>query len=385
VRRRLVSVAVVALSVALAATIGLAVVGGDAVWYLLVWGVPVISAATIGLLLRSRVPANPIGWLFVIVGSAEGLGIISEAYAVHVPPLPGALAAAVAANLLEPLPLLLLPALLLVFPDGRLPSRRWRPVVVLWGVAVAGIGLQIIVGAGEMSNYSGSAPTNPLGIGGGGGTIVGVVSVIAFYPLLVPITIAAAVSLVRRFRGATGDLRQQLKWFVAASVLLAATVVAGPLGLWTPWNGNLWLVVWALGLSLLVAATGIAILRYRLYEIDRLISRTLAYTIVTGLLAAVFFGLVILTTRVLPLSSPVGVAASTLAAAALVNPLRRRVQHLVDRRFNRARYDAEATVAAFTAQLRDAVDLDAVQGGLVDVVARAVQPAHTSLWIRPKR
>jgi hypothetical protein len=130
-------------------------------------------------------------------------------------------------------------------------------------------------------------------------------------------------------------------------------------------------------------ATGIAILRYRLFEIDRLVSRTLSYAILTGLLVAVYFSVVTLTTRALPFSSPVGVAASTLAAAALFSPLRRRVQILVDRRFDRARYDAEAIVASFSAQLRDAIDIGTVRDGLVDVVNGVVAPSHASLWIRP--
>ena len=128
---------------------------------------------------------------------------------------------------------------------------------------------------------------------------------------------------------------------------------------------------------------GVGILKYRLYDIDRLISRTLSYLIITGLLAGVFVGIVALATDVLPFSSPVGVAASTLAAAALFNPLRLRVQRLVDRRFNRARYDAEAIVAAFTLRLRDAVDLDTVRGELLAAVHGAVQPVHATVWIRP--
>jgi hypothetical protein len=129
---------------------------------------------------------------------------------------------------------------------------------------------------------------------------------------------------------------------------------------------------------------GVGILKYRLYEIDRLISRTLSYAIVTGLLVLVFGGIVVSTTDVLPFSSPIGVAASTLAVAALFNPLRQRVQRFVDRRFNRARYDAEAIVAAFSARLRDAVDLDTVRGDLVHAVERAVEPSYSSLWINSR-
>ena len=130
-------------------------------------------------------------------------------------------------------------------------------------------------------------------------------------------------------------------------------------------------------------SVGIAVLRYRLYEIDRIVSRTLSYALLTGTLIAVFAGLVLLSTRVLPFSSPVGVAVSTLAAAALFNPLRHRIQHIVDRRFNRAHYDAEALVAAFGTRLRDEVDVDTVLSELANAAGRSLQPAHVSVWIRP--
>ena len=128
---------------------------------------------------------------------------------------------------------------------------------------------------------------------------------------------------------------------------------------------------------------GVAVLKYRLYEIDRIISRVISYAIITAVLAGVFAGVVVLATEALPFKTPVAVAASTLVAAALFNPLRRRVQHMVDRRFNRARYDAEAVVAAFTARLRQTVDVDTLQGDLTDVVHRAFQPAHVSVWLTP--
>jgi hypothetical protein len=136
-------------------------------------------------------------------------------------------------------------------------------------------------------------------------------------------------------------------------------------------------------LAALPVGIGVGILKYRLYEIDRLISRTLSYAILTALLVGTFIGLIALTTNTFARSGRVGVAASTLAAAALFNPLRKRIQHLVDRRFNRARYDAEATVAAFTAQLRDAVEIDAIRADLLDAVNRAVQPTQASVWIKP--
>jgi uncharacterized membrane protein (DUF485 family) len=189
----------------------------------------------------------------------------------------------------------------------------------------------------------------------------------------------AAVLAVRRFRRATGQERQQFKWLAASALLLLVTFpVAAAFN-----SSYIAGIPFSVALVALPVSVGIAVLRYRLYEIDKLISRTISYAILTGLLASVFIGIVALATDVLPFSSPVAVAASTLAAAALFNPLRKRVQHLVDRRFNRARYDAEAIVTAFTLRLRDAVDLDTVRHELLGAVDGAVQPAHASVWLRP--
>ena len=167
---------------------------------------------------------------------------------------------------------------------------------------------------------------------------------------------------------------------LVASLVLSPTVPSGSSsGLWQVLVGS----IAPLGIAALPIGMGIGILKYRLYDIDRLISRTLSYAIVTGLLIGVYVGLVTLATRVLPFSSPLGVAASTLAAVALFNPLRRRVQRLVDRRFNRARYDAEATIAAFARRVRDDVDLELVSSEFVRAVQTSVEPAHVSLWLRP--
>ncbi len=176
------------------------------------------------------------------------------------------------------------------------------------------------------------------------------------------------------FRRSTGDERQQLKWFLACGGIAVTGLIIA-----TQSNTLGFLFVCVVFLPL---GIGFGILKYRLYDVDRLISRTLSYAIVTATLVGVFGGLVLLTTRVLPFSSPVGVAASTLAAAALFNPLRRRVQRLVDRRFNRARYDAEATVAAFGARLRDAVDVETVLDELGAAATRSLEPAHVTVWVR---
>jgi len=186
------------------------------------------------------------------------------------------------------------------------------------------------------------------------------------------------------WRRSSGERRQQLKWLASGAaaaivslVIGTAFATTGPATLVVEWVDN---VAWC-GLGALPVSMGVAILRYRLYEIDRIISRTLAYAAVTALLVGVYAGLVLLSTDVLSLTSTVAVAASTLAAAALFNPVRRRVQRAVDRRFNRARYDADKTVAAFAGRLQDAVDLDSVQADLAGVVQQALEPAHVSVWI----
>ncbi len=191
----------------------------------------------------------------------------------------------------------------------------------------------------------------------------------------VALVLSWVLRLLISYRGSAGDLRQQLKWLMVGGALCVVGILSGAL------LSGIASALFSLILAFPVCI-GIAILKYRLYDIDRLISRALSYLIVTGLLIGMYVGLVTLATRALPMSSPVGVAASTLAVAALFNPLRRRAQGLVDRRFNRARYDADATIAAFAAALRNEIDLDRVQRDLVEVVARSVQPAHVAVWIR---
>jgi hypothetical protein len=188
--------------------------------------------------------------------------------------------------------------------------------------------------------------------------------------------LVSVAALVVRFAKSSGEERLQLKWCAAAALLLVVIFVAS---IWS--NSAVVNVLLSLAFVCLYTAIAIAILKYRLYEIDRIISRTLAYAIVTGLLVGVYAGLVLLTTQVFRVHAPVAVAASTLVAVALFSPLRRRVQKAVDRRFNRARYDADQTVAAFAANLKDAVDLDAVRDDLASVVSRALEPSHVSVWI----
>ena len=196
--------------------------------------------------------------------------------------------------------------------------------------------------------------------------------------------LAAVLSLAFRYRRARTAERAQLKWLVYAGALIVAALLAeGPAErIMGPGNAanNLQNAMVSGAVALVPVAIGVAVLRYRLYDINRVISRTLAYAIITGVLAGIYAGLVLLATEVLHVHTPVAVAAATLAAAALFNPLRRRVQRTVDRRFNRARYDAEITVTAFAARLTNAVDLDAVRDDLAQVVQTALEPAHLTMW-----
>jgi hypothetical protein len=194
--------------------------------------------------------------------------------------------------------------------------------------------------------------------------------------LLSAALLVGVAALVVRFAKSSGEERLQLKWCAAAALVLVVVFVAS---IWL--NSAVVEVLQSLAFVCLWTAIAIAVLKYRLYDIDRIISRTLAYVIVTGLLVGVYAGLVLVATQVLSLHTPVAVAASTLAAAALFNPVRRRVQQLVDRRFNRARYDADQTVANFAARLKDTVDLDSVRADLATVVDQALEPAHVSVWI----
>jgi hypothetical protein len=329
-------------------------------------GLPLVPFAIVGYVVTRRQPRNPIGWILIGLGFMFLLGSDGGSYSYLVYRqgyhLPFARVAAflgafwVWLLVLGPLPIAL-------FPDGH-ASRRWRWVIRSYLTLCAGIMCFYVWQdiSGVTAQHIRIDPEGALqSTDAKGGGAFFVVALFAFW-------LAAVVKQVVSYRGANRERRQQLKWLLSGAVISIAGLVIG--------NGGFLLVV------ALPIAMGVGILKYRLYEIDRLISRTISYAVLTGLLVAVFLGIVGLTTRVLPFSSPVGVAASTLAAAALFNPLRVRVQRLVDRRFNRARYDADAIVAAFTLRLRDAVDLDTVRQELLSAVDGAVQPAHASVWIR---
>ena len=342
-----------------------------------------LSFAAVGLIVAWHRPANPIGWLMLILGVGFIFYIDCGLYNVLNYRLGHRLPLARVVLLLyhaesEP-DFGLVPLTILFFPDGRLPSSpRWRRVVAGY-VALAL--LDVIVQA-QMVVYA--LTHHRTQVNSSGQLLLSDGSYSAFFApvgLIFFTSWAVAVGYqVVNWRRARGERRQQLNWLMAGGAVALVSFIAA-IFLSAAHGG--WQVVANIlgcGLAALPAGMGVAILRYRLYEIERIISRTLAYTIVTGLLLGVYAGLVLLATRVLLVSSPVAVAGSTLAAAALFTPVRRRVQRVVDRRFNRVRYDADRMVEAFAARLKDATDLDTVRAELAGVVNRALEPAHVSVW-----
>jgi hypothetical protein len=353
---------------AIAASVAIALSGGET-WNSKLAFIPVeFAVAVIGALVAGRT-GNRLGWLFLVAGTVGAVAVLAAAYAGRLPgaSLPGAAWAGwtlpILVGLLQPL-LFLIP---LLFPDGRPPSRRWWPLV--WVAVAAGLGNMVCAALSDV-DFSSNFPRlrDPVTVVAPLGTAYNLAEEAGLLVFLV-----GAASMVVRFRRAGQEQRLQLKWFLYASVVSGVVV-------WVAALTNDPLPEFDAVFLLIPAAVGIAILKYRLYDIDRLISRTLAYAILTGVLVGVYAGLVLLATQVLGFHTAVAVAAATLAAAALFNPVRLRVQRIVDRRFNRVRYDADQTVAAFAAALRDAVDLDTVRDNLLTTVHNAVEPAHISLW-----
>ena len=338
--------------------------------------VGVVPAVAVGTLLAARRPGNPIGWIMLTIFLLAAAPVSDYAildYRMHHGTLPLGWVAVVLASA-WPILLVLITILLWVFPDGQLPSGRWRRV------SVALVASGVVLGLAASAKGAVAIARHDVRINASGNLTSPSTDVLAVLPAVLAFGLLASgltwlVVQVPRYRRSSGERREQLKWlYSGAIVFVLSFFIPGQAA------NNL---IGPFGAAALPVCIGVAILKYRLYAIDRIVSRVISYAVVTAMLAGVFAGLVLLTTHLLSGHSPVAVAASTLVAAALFNPLRKRVQHAVDRRFNRARYNAEAVVAAFTARLRGTVDLDVVQGDLVDAVHHTFEPAHVSVWLAP--
>jgi hypothetical protein len=337
--------------------------------------VMVAAYATVGALVASRRPRNAVGWLLCAVGLATAVERFTERYAPYAQAMD--LAGAKAADFLYAInPGILLAIFVpLVFPDGRLPSRRWRPLTWLVVAAVAVYVVDAALEPGGPDPLGVELPSN----------VYGVLVVLVIASLIVGI-LGAAASVALRLWRARGQERQQLKWLVYAT----SVVVIGALGaiLLPPPLGDVFWLVMLIGFAGMPVAMGVAILRYRLYDIDLVINRTLVYGSLSVLLAATYYGSVALLQGVFRAlaggQNTIAVVTSTLAIAALFVPLRRRIQGFIDRLFYRRRYDARKTLEAFSAKLRDETDLEALSDDLVGVVRETMQPAHVSLWLRPE-
>jgi hypothetical protein len=380
-RTRVLAAVLFAVAVAgLATAVVIALVAGiswaDAVGSFMVTnGAMGLGFAVSGVLLAWHRPGNPVGWLFLAAGVADATSaatVLLTAFGAEQGWGSGALGVLASVFTLSwPLAIgLCLPVALLLFPTGRPPSPRWR--WLLWAATVEGALFTLTFAAPGSTTFAGRVIRPEL--------------TLPYYHQLAPLWAAgslgysvimalAVASLAVRYRRAGDTERRQLLWLV-----LACVVVFAYAGLWWGLAGT-GPILGLLVIPLIPAAVTVAILRYQLLDIRLVLSRTLAYAIVSGVLVGVYAGLVLLATQALPFSGAVGVAASTLACAALFAPLRRRTQRIVDRRFNRARYDTDQAIAAFAGRLRDAVDLDAVSGDLAAAVQAALEPAHLSVWV----
>jgi hypothetical protein len=362
---------------------------GDTISELLIF-VSFLAFPLVGALIASRHPKNPVGWLCLAVGLFWTLIFLGDS----IPgsgPYPVTIAALTQAIWIPPVGLLGI-YLILLFPDGKLPSRRWRPLAWLSGVVMVLASLGITFSPGPLEGHPGVR--NPFGLEGAPWMATAVFIVLLLLPLCM---LASALSLVLRYRRSGGEEREQIKWIAfAASVvgLLYMITMVSSLTSSEVWGGAgtpLWLGLLQqaalVSFTAVPIAVGFAVLKYRLYDIDIVINRALVYGALTALLVAVYVGSVVLLQKAFRAlsgqESQLAVVASTLLIAAIFNPLRRRIQAFVDRRFYRSKYDARKTLEAFSAKLRDETDLDALSDDLVGVVKETMQPAHVSLWLRP--
>ena len=357
--------------------------GGDRGSGLFLWAIALVFSA-VGALIASRRPGNAIGWLFLGAGVAAGVSAVAGSYADYWvearvgPALLGKTAALYGD--LSWIPWILVPStfLLLLFPDGRLLSRRWRPVAWCAAAAIGGGFVAGVLHAGHMEDRP--QLTNPYGVKS---PLIDALQGLSWLLLVIAI-VGSVTSLILRFRRAHGEQRQQMKWLafagaVAGTFVIVFTVLYDVVG---EAVANAAIMLGVLSLPL---AAGMAILRYRLYDIDVVINRTLVYGALSATLAAAYLGSVLLLQLLLngvTGNSGLAVAASTLAVAALFRPARARIQDVVDRRFFRRKYDAAQTLEEFSARLRDQVDLGTLNAELSSVVHDTLQPAHVSVWLR---
>jgi hypothetical protein len=347
------------------------------------------SFMTVGAVVVSRQPHNRIGWLCCAAGLLGGLAAFSTEYAHSAlgpqgGSRPGGLAMAWLNAWVGTLWAgLVLSFVLLLFPTGRLPSRRWRPVAWAGAVCVTVLCLQQAVMPGPLEA---SGQPNPLGIDSARTALEWIYGLVTL--CFVVLMLLCAGSVVVRFRRAGGVERQQLKWFAAGAGQLAVllALALGLPGLWNRWVplpvGDL---VFGISFALIPVTIGIAILRYRLYDIDRLINRTLVYGLLTAILGLCYVAGSLVFVLVAGAGTPPSwlVAAATLVAAAVFRPARRRIQAAVDRRFNRRKYHAATTIQVFSTRLRDQIDLDTLSNELLAVVDQTMEPTRVSLWLRP--
>ena len=343
----------------------------------------------VGLIVAWRRPANPLGWCFIGIMISGALSQDGSLYAIADYRLRhGTLPLGWVAMLAQPAwagGLVLIGLAVVLFPDGRPVSPLLRRMLwlylalaLVWMASAYVITIEAIAGHHIRVDVGGTlvALTNSADTPGWWNALQDVVLGVLTLGVLL-----ALAGQVASYRHSSGERRQQLKWLLGGFAVCLVGVALG-IALWGA--PGVWGVVSHVAILAIFAvpvSMGVAILKYRLYDIDQIISRTLAYAIVTGLLIGVYAGLVLLATEVFRFRTPVAVAAATLAAAALFNPVRRRVQRAVDRRFNRVRYDAEETAAAFAARLKEAVDLDSVRDDLAQVIFRTLEPVHLSLWV----
>jgi hypothetical protein len=359
-------------------------------WFVSLMALMLVSFSTVGAVIALRRPENAVGWSLLAIALALGITFAAQFYADYTlvadpDSLPGG-TVSVWLSLWIPIPALISATFFcLLFPEGRPLSHRWRWVgrLASMGGILLVIGLSLAPGTLDDRNYPGAR--NPVGIEGAGRLLKGIETAGTGLALLA--LLLALVSMIVRFRRSIGVERQQLKWIVYAGALAAGgfaltLFLSGPLA-------NAVFVLAFLAFIGVPVAGGFAIMRYRLYEIDLLINRTLVYGALTAALVLVYLGGVVLLQHVFRAlsgqESQLAVVASTLVIAALFNPLRRRIQTFIDRLFYRRRYDAAKTLEAFSARLRDRTDLDALSGDLVEVVRETLQPARISLWLRPPR